>query len=81
MWSDYRFGSSWFVTMKGYSFSAVVQGTVPMYKECFKKYVDTLDEDLLDEGTTQFYTKPCQTELQDNHKLVKKSLYYFQVRT
>jgi hypothetical protein len=33
----------------------------------------------LDEGTLHFYKYRCNTKAQDNHNLVKKSLYLFQV--
>ena len=37
-------------------------------------------EAALDAGTKSFYQDKCATALGDNHNLVKKSLYYFQVR-
>jgi hypothetical protein len=37
-------------------------------------------EESLDEGTKAFYTKRCATDVGDNHNLIKKSLYVFQVR-
>jgi hypothetical protein len=37
-------------------------------------------EQSLDDGSKAFYTKRCDTKVGDNHNLIKKSLYVFQVR-
>ena len=81
MWSDYRFASG-FYKSKNLGFGDIMRGTLADFRGCYLHFVNgSMGEEGHLKGVDEFYDKRCETTIRDNHNLIRKSLYYFQVLT